>query len=66
MSVACCILNEIVQMSRCKFGGSATVENILEFIDEGNDVVIAGSPSLGEATREVACFVIVDVNHKYL
>ena len=36
-----------------QFGGSATVENILEFIDEGNDVLVAASPTLGEATREV-------------
>ncbi|XP_026468589.1 dolichyl-diphosphooligosaccharide--protein glycosyltransferase 48 kDa subunit-like [Ctenocephalides felis] len=37
-----------------EFGGSLSVEAITEFIDEGGNVLVAGSESTGDAIRELA------------
>lgn len=37
-----------------EFGGSISVESITQFIDEGGNVLVAGSSSSGDAIRELA------------
>ena len=41
-----------------EFGGSLSVEGVTEFIDNGGNVLIAGSSNTGDILREIARYLI--------
>ena len=41
-----------------EFGGSLSVEGVTEFIDNGRNVLIAGSSNTGDILREIARYLI--------
>lgn len=45
-----------------EFGGSLSVDTITEFIDEGGNVLVAGSEATGDALRELASEVGFEVS----
>ena len=42
-----------------ELGGDLNPETIAEFVDNGGNVLIAGSPSAGDAVRDLAAEVII-------
>jgi oligosaccharyltransferase complex subunit beta len=47
-----------------EFGGSISVEAITQFIDDGGNVIVAGSPTSGEAIRDLASEVGFEIDEE--
>lgn len=48
------LLASVLILILTEFGGKITLDSVLNFIDDGHSVLIAGSPELSDSVREIA------------